>query len=571
MTSSQTDRLPVPTPVRKFTGPTTTCQLATSDSWGYVEINAGAVAITCILPPTGGPYTIFDGAGVAAAHNITIKNAGGTTISTITANGNMSVCAYDGTAMVAILSNAGTGVTTGANNTFSGTNAFTGQTSFQGATFLTGTNYGGSTASSTLSLYSTSGVGTSDAIRFYTGSQVLAASFDTQGRFIEAIGSASTWSGHNRIDPWDIPGQPAPVDGRIGMIVNYADNTSGSLAIANFTNYTSGTRYVASANFTGIALTSTSATWGFNAVAIAAVTGASAQGAQIEAEAYAAGVVAIALTLSVGGDSTNPTTGYITFVSNAAGNSAAYLMQANATSINPLQTSGSVFSIAGNNLHCTNGIDLSLGVFSGYTYLWPGGGVTGSGVALINTFTQLNNAWETISFAGSSTSGLAITDTSATSGSLFAKFYSNVTGIGSISNNSNTGVLYNTTSDYRMKTVHGPADVDALFDAVQVYDASYTDNPHVRHPMFLAHELQEAGFGFVVSGERDAVDANGDPIYQEVDHSRMVPAVVAQLKSNKGRAVALEAENADLRALIAALTEQVTALTGRVTTLETPH
>lgn len=598
MTSSQTDRLPVPTPVRKFTGPTTTCQLFTSDSWGYVEINAGSVAITCILPPTGGPYTIFDGAGVAAAHNITIKDAGGTTISTITANGNMSVCAYDGTAMVAILSNAGAGITTGANNTFTGTNDFNSTVTFHAATYLTSFNYGGTTSGATLNFYSTSGAGTSDAIRFYTGSQVLALTIDTHGRLIEAIGSAGTWSGHNRLDPFDIPGQPAPVDGRIGMIVNYADNTSGSLAIMNLTNYTSGTRYAACANFTGIALTNGSATWGFNALAIAAISGASAQGAQIEADAYASGVVAIALTLSVGGDSANPTTGFLEFVSNAAGNSASYLMQANASSINPLQTTGSIFNVAGSNLHCTYGFDLSNVTIS--QAAWRSSGVTidGSGVFLINTGVQQFSVTERISVGGGAVSVAQGNSTTAalyvgnqktggvTNISVEAWNGSAWNGVGAVTNDG-TNTAFATSSDYRLKVTFGTFDPTPIRGTVTVHLGEFKTQPGVRRAMFLAHELQLAGFGFAVHGEKDALafDDNGDPIMvtdadgnrvqkiipQMVDPSMLVPTLWAKEEQTYDRTVALEAENAELRALITALTEQVTALAGRITTLETPH
>lgn len=106
MASTQQDRISVPTPVRVFTGPTTTCQLFTSDTDNFVEIfGAGGVAnvpITCILPPFGGPYTIVDGAGISATYPITIKNAGGTQVGAIAANGGQASFAWNGTAMVLV-------------------------------------------------------------------------------------------------------------------------------------------------------------------------------------------------------------------------------------------------------------------------------------------------------------------------------------------------------------------------------------------------------------------------------------------------------------------------------------
>jgi hypothetical protein len=106
MASTQQDRISVPTPVRVFTGPTTTCQLFTSDAYDYVEIfGAGSVAnvpITCILPPFGGPYTIFDGAGIASTYPITVQNSAGVAVGIIGVNGGSLAFAWNGTAMAIV-------------------------------------------------------------------------------------------------------------------------------------------------------------------------------------------------------------------------------------------------------------------------------------------------------------------------------------------------------------------------------------------------------------------------------------------------------------------------------------
>lgn len=101
MPSTQIDRLGLVPPVRVFTGPTAVCQIVVGDS--IVEINAGSVAVTCVLPPYGGPYTIVDGAGVAATFPITVLNALGGTVGTISANGGSAEFAWDGTRMVPVL------------------------------------------------------------------------------------------------------------------------------------------------------------------------------------------------------------------------------------------------------------------------------------------------------------------------------------------------------------------------------------------------------------------------------------------------------------------------------------
>jgi hypothetical protein len=63
---------------------------------------------------------------------------------------------------------------------------------------------------------------------------------------------------------------------------------------------------------------------------------------------------------------------------------------------------------------------------------------------------------------------------------------------------------------------------------------------------FIAHELQEV-VADCVSGEKDAVDADGNPEYQGIDQSKLVPLLTAalqeaigEIKSLKARVVALE-------------------------------
>jgi hypothetical protein len=65
--------------------------------------------------------------------------------------------------------------------------------------------------------------------------------------------------------------------------------------------------------------------------------------------------------------------------------------------------------------------------------------------------------------------------------------------------------------------------------------------------MFIAHETQEIA-PYAVVGEKDAVDNDGNPIYQQMDHSALVPLLTAALQealteiaSMKVRITALEA------------------------------
>jgi len=101
--------------------------------------------------------------------------------------------------------------------------------------------------------------------------------------------------------------------------------------------------------------------------------------------------------------------------------------------------------------------------------------------------------------------------------------------IGSITQNGTTGVLYNTTSDYRLKESVKPlngglARVNALKPSVYNWKSDGSTGEG-----FLAHELAEV-VPAAVSGEKDAMNADGSIKSQGIDMSRVVPILVAAIK-----------------------------------------
>jgi hypothetical protein len=110
--------------------------------------------------------------------------------------------------------------------------------------------------------------------------------------------------------------------------------------------------------------------------------------------------------------------------------------------------------------------------------------------------------------------------------------------VGTISTNG-TATTYSTSSDYRLKTnvkpMQGALDkVDALnpvtFDWV-------TDGAPSQG--FIAHELQAVVPECVV-GEKDAVNNQGEPIYQSIDTSFLVATLTAAVKELKSEVDALK-------------------------------
>ena len=113
---------------------------------------------------------------------------------------------------------------------------------------------------------------------------------------------------------------------------------------------------------------------------------------------------------------------------------------------------------------------------------------------------------------------------------------------GSISYNRAGGLIaYNTTSDYRAKTILGPVEKSGeTIDKLKVYTGKMKD-ADLERPMLIAHEIQEV-LPYAVTGEKDAVKEDGTPLYQQVDHSAMIPLLIAEIQSLRARLAALEAK-----------------------------
>ena len=108
---------------------------------------------------------------------------------------------------------------------------------------------------------------------------------------------------------------------------------------------------------------------------------------------------------------------------------------------------------------------------------------------------------------------------------------------GTISYNRAGGlVAYNTTCDYRAKDISGPlTNSGALIDSVPVYMGKMKGATQER-PMFIAHETP----AYAHTGEKDAVDVDGNPVYQQMDASALIPVMWAEIQSLRARVAALE-------------------------------
>ena len=116
-------------------------------------------------------------------------------------------------------------------------------------------------------------------------------------------------------------------------------------------------------------------------------------------------------------------------------------------------------------------------------------------------------------------------------------FYREGAAVGNVSV-TGTGTAYNTSSDYRLKSNVTPM-TNRLAAVMTLNPVTYTWNTDSSSGQgFLAHELQ-AVIPDAVTGEKDAEDADGNPVYQGVDFSRVVPTLVAAIQEQQAQIAAL--------------------------------
>ena len=125
--------------------------------------------------------------------------------------------------------------------------------------------------------------------------------------------------------------------------------------------------------------------------------------------------------------------------------------------------------------------------------------------------------------------------------------FANANGIVGTINTSASSTSYNTSSDYRLKEnvvpLTGAAD---RVNQLQVHRFNFIADPDRTVDGFVAHEAQ-AVVPECVTGEKDAVDDDGNPVYQGIDQSKLVPLLtaalqeaLAEIESLKARVTALE-------------------------------
>jgi hypothetical protein len=190
-------------------------------------------------------------------------------------------------------------------------------------------------------------------------------------------------------------------------------------------------------------------------------------------------------------------------------------------------------------LRITSGQNIRVGTTA------EGSGFTTGRVRLVGNTGGINSVYTEQSVAG----GYCYISNAVSNGGTFyhLNFYEAGTSRGSITSNGSS-TTYSTSSDYRLKENILPIDgaIGRLL-SLKPSQFNFISSPDRTVDGFIAHEVQ-AVVPEAIVGEKDAVDDDGNPVYQGIDQSKLVPLLTAALQEAIGRIETLEAEVAALKA-----------------------
>jgi len=173
--------------------------------------------------------------------------------------------------------------------------------------------------------------------------------------------------------------------------------------------------------------------------------------------------------------------------------------------------------------------------------------IDGSGRLLVGTSTVPSASSFGSALAPDATGSALYNSRNTTSGTNHCLFY-NPNGLVGRIQTSGTSTSYLTTSDYRLKENIVPvADGIARLQQLKPCQFNFTADLDTIVDGFIAHEVQIV-VPEAISGEKDAIDDEGNPEYQGIDQSKLVPLLTAALQEAVAKIETLEAKVAALEA-----------------------
>ena len=138
------------------------------------------------------------------------------------------------------------------------------------------------------------------------------------------------------------------------------------------------------------------------------------------------------------------------------------------------------------------------------------------------------------------TCGYLVTQAGTGGAGNFITLYSDTSIVGAITTNG-TSTSYETTSDYRLKeNVVELTGATTRLKQLNPSRFNFIADADTTVDGFIAHEVQSV-VPEAITGTKDAVDDEGNPVYQGIDQSKLVPLLVATIQELEARITALEA------------------------------
>jgi hypothetical protein len=195
--------------------------------------------------------------------------------------------------------------------------------------------------------------------------------------------------------------------------------------------------------------------------------------------------------------------------------------------------------------------------------------ITQGGHVLIGCTSLPNSSIKGAGFYITNTDTEYLSSINTTASKTHVIFYNPNGTVGTIAT-SGSATAYNTSSDYRLKENVTPVS-DGITRLQQLKPSrfNFIVDPDKTVDGFLAHEVQTI-VPEAITGEKDAVDDEGNPIYQGIDQSKLVPLLTAALQEAIAKIETLEGMIAVNNITIDEQQHQLSTLAARLTALETP-
>jgi hypothetical protein len=166
--------------------------------------------------------------------------------------------------------------------------------------------------------------------------------------------------------------------------------------------------------------------------------------------------------------------------------------------------------------------------------------IDSAGRIQVNGTAVVDVARLSVSFDGANSTGVSLKALAVNGGTISAYQNSSNTTVGSITTNGST-VAFNTSSDYRLKeNINYSWDATTRLKQLKPARFNFINDADTTVDGFLAHEAQEV-VPEAVTGTKDEIDDDTNPIIQGIDQAKLVPLLVKTIQELEARITALEA------------------------------